>query len=164
MVAIAGYLLFRPDKLFVDDPVDESLEGAFRTTAALVPPTTATPEASIGSTAPVTGPVALAAGRFEGLQHQAAGTATLYEQAGDFLLRFEDDTDIQNGPDLYVWLLAADTYEGGAPAVYLDLGKLKGNLGGQNYQLPQEFDPEVHRTVLIWCLRFRVPFAAASLE
>ena len=79
------------------------------------------------------------------------------------MLRFEDDTDIQNGPDLYVWVLPSDSYEGGIPDQYLDLGTLTGNVGGQNYQLPEGFDPEVHRTVLIWCLRFAVPFAAAPL-
>jgi hypothetical protein len=80
------------------------------------------------------------------------------------VLRFEDDTDIQNGPDLYVWLLAGDSYESGTPDEYIDLGLLEGTVGGQNYVLPDEFDPEIHRTVLIWCLRFAVPFAAAPLE
>jgi hypothetical protein len=70
---------------------------------------------------------------------------------------------IQNGPDLYVWLLAADSYDGGTPVDYIDLGTLKGTVGGQNYALPEEFDPAVHRTVLVWCLRFSVPFAAAPL-
>ena len=80
------------------------------------------------------------------------------------MLRFEDDTDIQNGPDLYVWLLPSTSYEGGTPAEYIDLGFLQGTVGGQNYDLPDEFDPDVHRTVLIWCLRFAVPFATAPLS
>jgi hypothetical protein len=50
------------------------------------------------------------------------------------------------------------------PDEYLDLGTLTGNVGSQNYELPELFDPEVHRTVLIWCLRFSVPFAAAPLN
>ena len=54
-------------------------------------------------------------------------------------------------------------YVGGTPGSYLDLGKLKGNVGGQNYELPPEFDPSVHRAILIWCLRFAVPFAVAPL-
>jgi hypothetical protein len=102
-------------------------------------------------------------GGFFGIDHAAEGTATVYEQDGRFVLRFEDDTDIQNGPDLHVWFLASDEYEGGSPDEFLDLGKIKGNVGGQNYELPAAFDPEVHRFVLIWCLRFRVPFAAAPL-
>lgn len=79
------------------------------------------------------------------------------------MLRFEDDTDIQNGPDLYIWLLADDDYSDGEPSEYIDLGKIKGNVGGQNYELPDRFDPDIHKFVLVWCLRFAVPFAAAPL-
>jgi hypothetical protein len=140
LAAVAGlFLLFRPDKLFADDPVSESFEGA------ILSATTST-------------------GSFTGINHSASGTATIYKQNGAYVLRFEDDTDIQNGPDLYVWLLATDSYTGRAPTEYIDLGKLKGNVGGQNYQLPDGFDPSLHRAVLIWCLRFGVPFAGAPLN
>lgn len=179
VVAVVGFLLFRPDKLFVDDAVDESLEQAFAAPTANpaspqappdTAPTTAAPDpmdegatrAPRATTMPPE-PVAQATGSFYGIDHSAEGTATVYEQAGRFVLRFEDDTDIQNGPDLYVWVLADDDYDGGTPADFLDLGRIKGNVGGQNYELPDDFDPDVHRLVLIWCLRFRVPFAAAPL-
>ena len=105
--------------------------------------------------------MAVASGSFFGIDHAAEGTATIYSRDGDYVLRFEDDTDIQNGPDLYVWVTADTDWE--TPGEYLDLGKLKGNVGGQNYPLPEGFDPDVHRNVLIWCLRFAVPFAAAEL-
>ncbi len=184
VAAVVAFLLFRPDKLFVDDVVDESLEEAFAAPADAdpAPPsaetTTTTPTATTGpdttapSTTPVTeattttapsGPVALATGAFYGIDHSASGTATIYEQDGRHVLRFEEDTDIQNGPDLYVWVLADDDFGGAITVDYIDLGKLKGSIGGQNYELPPEFDPAVHRAVLIWCLRFRVPFAAAPL-
>ena len=109
------------------------------------------------------GPVEVTTGSFYGIDHSAEGTATVYEQDGRYVLRFEDDTDIQNGPDLFVWILPTEDYEGGTPPDYLDLGKIKGNVGGQNYELPPEFDPDVHRTVMVWCLRFATPFAAAPL-
>lgn len=175
-LAVVGFLLFRPDKLFVDDTVSESLgEGFASTTTAASTTTTTTPvttattsgepveEETTATTAATLEPVALGSGGFYGIDHRASGTATVYEQEGEFVLRFEDDTDIQNGPDLYVWLLPANSYESGTPPEYIDLGKLKGNIGGQNYPLPDEYDPEVHRFVLIWCLRFAVPFAAAPL-
>ena len=185
VVLIVGFLLFRPDKLFVDDVVEESLADAFATpaagdqsTPAPTTTTTAAPQttAASGATeeppsttttttaAPVpSGPVAVTTGGFYGIDHSAEGTATVYEQDGRYVLRFEDDTDIQNGPDLFVWVLPADDYEGGDPAEYIDLGKIKGNVGGQNYELPADFDPTEYRSVLIWCLRFGVPFAAAPL-
>jgi hypothetical protein len=193
VAAMVAFLLFRPDKLFVDDVVDEGLEEAFAapTTGQVesgpsttVAPTTTQPSSSTTTAEPSTtpppepppttlppqpppttlppGPVLEASGDLFGIDHTAAGTASLYQQDGQWVLRFEDDTDIENGPDLYVWLVGdTDWYE---PGDYLDLGKLKGNVGGQNYPLPPEFDPEEHRHVLIWCLRFTVPFAAAELR
>jgi hypothetical protein len=167
-IAVAAFLLFRPDTLFTDVETTESLEEAFATTsttsaaattAGTAPSTTARPT----TTTQPAGPVAIQTGQLFGIDHNAAGTATIYEQDGTYVLRFEEDTDIQNGPDLYVWLLPGTEYEGGTPAEYIDLGTLKGTVGSQNYELPPEYDPETHRVVLIWCLRFTVPFAAAPL-
>ncbi|MGH8951122.1 MAG: DM13 domain-containing protein [Acidimicrobiia bacterium] len=177
VVAVVGLLLFRPDTLFTKVESDEELEEAFdetTTTEATVgqatttrnadPSSTTTTEVATASTTTITaGPVQVATGRWTGIDHSADGTASIYEQDGAYVLRFEDDTDIQNGPDLYVWLLPAGSYEGGNPAEYIDLGTLKGTVGGQNYKLPPEFDPAIHRAVLIWCLRFAVPFATAPL-
>lgn len=184
LVLIVGFLLFRPDKLFVDDVVDESLTDAFAVVAADEEPTPATTTTTTTTTAPTdaeapaaqetpapttttapepAGPTALSSGAFYGIDHSAEGTATIYELDGRFVLRFEDDTDIQNGPDLYVWVLPSEDYEGGTPDEYVDLGKIKGNVGGQNYELPADFDPAEYRSVLIWCLRFNTPFAAAPL-
>ncbi len=178
-LALVAFLLFRPDKLFVDDVVDESLADAFTTTsttlvsnapenpATTTGPTNDTPtsgEVSTTTTQPAASePEAIATGSWVGIDHSAVGTATVYEFDGEYILRFEDDTDIQNGPDLYVWVLPGTEFTGAIPDEYLDLGKIKGNVGGQNYELPDSFDPEVHGTVLVWCLRFSVPFAAASL-
>jgi hypothetical protein len=175
VVLVVAFLLFRPDKLFVDDVVDESLEEAFTTTTATTeaPITTTTaPGAEATSDPqptttteppPPAGPVAVTSGSFYGIDHSAEGTATVYEQDGRYVLRFEDDTDIQNGPDLWVYVLPTEDYPDDLPGEYIDLGKIKGNVGGQNYELPPEFDPELHRSVLVWCLRFAVPFAAAPL-
>ncbi len=171
VVAVVGgvvaFWAFRPDTLFVDDRVDEQLDEAFADptpVAALAEdePATATPSTVSPDTTPAA-PTAVASGTFRGIDHRAAGTATVYERDGTFVLRLEDDTDIQNGPDLYVWLLPAADYQGGTPTDFIDLGRLKGNVGGQNYDLPEGFDPDGPLTVLIWCRRFAVPFAAAPL-
>jgi len=174
-VLVVGLLLFRPDTLFTEVQADESLEEAFASTTTVATTQPAAPiTTSTAGTAPSTsaaaattsspsGPAQLTTGQFSGIDHSAVGTATVYEQDGDHVLRFEDDTYIQNGPDLYVWLLPATSYDGVTPEDYIDLGTLKGTVGGQNYDLPPEFDPAIHRAVLIWCLRFAVPFAAAPL-
>jgi hypothetical protein len=162
-----AFLLFRPDTLFTEVEADESLDEAFTSTSEPGTTTSTTVASTAVGTPPsttVSGPLRLTVGQFTGIDHDASGTAGVYEQEGEFVLRFEDDTQIQNGPDLYVWLLAADEFDGGNPTDYLDLGTLKGTVGGQNYDLPPEFDPEIHRAVLIWCLRFAVPFAIAPLN
>ena len=175
---VLAFLAFRPDKLFVDDAVDESLSDAF-VTESIVTTTTTTKEAPTSTVAsatttaptvtpsttqpPPSEPTVVVDGEFFGIDHSAEGTATVYEQDGKYVLRFEDDTDIQNGPDLFVWVLESGDYESGTPPAYIDLGKIKGNVGGQNYELPPEYDPDLHQFVLIWCLRFATPFAAAPL-
>lgn len=168
VVAVVGFLLFRPDTLLTDVRVDESLEEAFvvATTEATVAEsaTTAANSPTTSEAVPTAEPRRLVTGQFVGVDHSAAGTVSVYQRDGKYVLRFEDGTDIQNGPDLYVWVLPSNSYEGGIPAEYLDLGTLTGNVGAQNYDLPEGFDPEVHRTILIWCLRFAVPFATASLS
>ena len=172
-VTVVGFLLFRPDTLFTEVEVDESLDEAFVTTTTVEPagstsitnqePATTVTETSTTPTEASTEPVEVSIGQFSGIDHSAEGTAGVYEQDGRYVLRFEDDTNIQNGPDLYVWVLPTGSYEGGTPTEYIDLGTLKGTIGGQNYVLPEGFDPQLHRSVLIWCLRFAVPFASAPL-
>jgi hypothetical protein len=81
-------------------------------------------------------------------------------------LRFEDfATD--NGPDLNVYLTTADADadagEFGVSGQFVDLGDLKGNIGEQNYEIPSDVDLEEFDTVVIWCVRFGVAFAAADL-
>jgi len=166
VVTVVGFLLFRPETLFTAVEADETLDEAFATTttAALVgTPSTTTDQPVTTVQGATTEPLQISTGQFIGIDHSAEGTAGVYEQDGRYVLRFEDDTNIQNGPDLYVWVLPAGSYEGGVPSDYIDLGTLKGTIGGQNYELPEGFDPQLHRSVLIWCLRFTVPFATAPL-
>jgi hypothetical protein len=58
-----------------------------------------------------------------------------------------------------VYLAKAPDLEGG----FHDLGRLKGNEGNQNYNVPSEADPEKYRVVVIWCRAFSVPFGYAEL-
>ncbi len=171
-LALVAFLLFRPDTLFTEVETRESLEEAFTPTSGIdastgtttmTPPTTEPSTIGTTTTTRPDEPTAIRSGQLFGIDHSAQGTATVYVEGEESVLRFEDDTDIQNGPDLYVWLLADAEYSGGTPTEYIDLGTLKGTVGSQNYQLPLEYDPAVHQAVLIWCRRFAVPFAAAPL-
>ena len=70
--------------------------------------------------------------------HQGQGSATIFRGAdGGLLLRLADDFRVTNGPDLFVWLVrhpgptnSADVRQ----SEYIELGRLKGNIGDQNYQ------------------------------
>jgi len=121
------------------------------------------PDAGVDES-PANAPVALLAGTFASRDHQTSGRATVYRLPdGSLTLRFEDlATD--NGPDLFVYLdqdpgdAPADAYDDGT-----DLGRLKGNLGNQNYDVPPDTDLDALRTVVIWCDRFASPFGTVEL-
>lgn len=46
----------------------------------------------------------------------------------------------------------------------MDLGKLKGNIGNQNYTIPDEVDIGIQNRVTIWCKPFNVIFSVAVLQ
>jgi len=91
--------------------------------------------------------------------HNAEGVAKVITlQDGNRVLRLED-LRATNGPDLYVYLAT----EKGA-SDFVDLGRLKGNIGNQNYNIPQGTDITKYNTVLIWCKTFSVLFGNAKLS
>jgi len=113
---------------------------------------------------PPSGPVLLGAGQFVGLAgHSGTGDAGLFENPdGSLLLRFEN-FDIQNGPDLEVYLVpGADQTSLSEGSIHL--GALKGNVGDQNYELPPgtELAPGEY-TALVWCEAFSVEFVGATI-
>ena len=102
------------------------------------------------------------AGTFVGVNdgiHSAEGQAKLI-QLGDGInfLRLEDFRST-NGPDLYVYL---STDKSASDIV--NLGRLKGNVGDQNYEIPDGTDLSKYTTVLIWCQAFSVLFGSAELQ
>ena len=106
-------------------------------------------------------------GSFYDIAHEGMGTASIYELAdGSRILRFED-FEVLNGPDLHVYLAPLspipDTV-GVELEGAVDLGELKGNIGDQNYVLPPDLDLDSFVSVVIWCVPFRVPFNAATLN
>jgi hypothetical protein len=48
-------------------------------------------------------------------------------------------------------------------AGYIDLGALKGNIGDQNYVVPDDINLANYGSVVIWCRRFSVNFGSAQL-
>lgn len=105
-------------------------------------------------------------GEFYDLAHHGEGSASVYSFSdGSRVLRFEN-FQVLNGPDLHVYLAAQDPVPntvGQELIGYVDLGALKGNIGDQNYDIPEGVDLADYPSVVIWCVPFRVPFSAASL-
>lgn len=94
--------------------------------------------------------------------HRGSGTATVFTLPdGKRVLRFEDFT-VTNGPALSVYLVR--DADGNVDSGYLDLGKLKGNKGNQNYDIPADIDLSAYKSVVIWCVPFKVTFATAALQ
>ena len=160
---VFGMLWFTPWRLFTDDAVDEAL-----------PPAT-TPMEMVVEGEPTEGEPSASSPRFEvivdgeflSLEHESRGTARVLEDAGGKrFLRFED-FETSNGPDLLVYLSAKspagpDDWHG-YDADFVDLGPLKGNVGNQNYEIPDGVDLGKYSTAVVWCRRFEVGFAAANL-
>lgn len=153
VVVAGGWYAFRPDRLFTT------------TTVAEAAPVVATPDAPIASTAPGATP-SLGSGRFHSNAHETVGIAELLDVgAGRRVLRLTDFRT-SNGPDVRVVLVAADDVTDNATAVragYVELGRLKGTQGDQNYDVPASIDLSKYRTVTIWCERFDVNFGSAPL-
>jgi Electron transfer DM13 len=149
-LAIAWYA-FRPELLFINKTVNEGLPTAGLTTMAM----------SKG-----TEPMVLGKGDFRGLAHETKGLAAVYQLPdGKRLLRLSN-FETSNGPDVHVYLVAAEVAKDNATvkqAGFIDLGSLKGNKGDQNYEVPADADLNKYKSVSIWCARFGVNFGAATL-
>jgi hypothetical protein len=116
-----------------------------------------------------TGAKTLSTGTFHGKVHKTSGRATVYQQKDGTLLLRLTDFKTSNGPDVHVILVA--TKDATDDANFLkshtervELGKLKGNEGDQNYSIPAGTDLSKFQTVSIYCERFDANFGAAPLE
>jgi hypothetical protein len=153
IAGVVGWYLFRPERLFINQTVNESFAAA--------------PPAAAGAPAAETTPVLLAGGQFHGVHHETMGRATLYRLPdGKRVLRFTEFAT-SNGPDVRIYLVAAadaNDNETVTKAGFVELGPMKGNQGDQNYDVPDNVDLAKYRAVTVWCKRFGVNFATAPLS
>jgi hypothetical protein len=153
VVLVAAWGLFRPELLFVNKSVNESFPAATSSapTASSTDSTPSTPELS---------------GQFHTVLHDTKGTASIFKlQNGQRVLRLTDFMT-SNGPDVRVLLVAAadaSSSDAVTAAGSVELGKLKGNTGDQNYDIPAGLDLAKYRAVTIWCHRFNANFGTAPL-
>ena len=181
VVAVAGWLGL---PLFVDTIVEEDFpmaetaevpQGMTRTEIEDTMAVIAKMDAPMATPEPMTKEmaepetVALKSGDFRDADsfHKGEGKATIYRLAdGTRVLRLES-FKVTNGPDLRVILTPNADPQGRSDVTaqgYVELGKLKGNIGNQNYPLPDEVDADSINAVVIYCKPFHVLFSVASLN
>jgi hypothetical protein len=105
----------------------------------------------------------LARGSFEPVAHSVTGMATTIRTAGGRNVLTLTNFEVDNGPDLRVYLVAGPASDESEVEDIEDLGALKGNKGDQQYELPRELDLDRYSTVVVWCRAFSVSFARAPL-
>ena len=148
----------------VTDEMNDVMES--ENIAVEVPATEPMPE-TVDAAAEAGTVVTLVEGSFVDRSHPGTGVAkVLNDGTEQRFLRF-DPFETDNGPDLFVYLTragaAADAAEFGVDGDFVNLGRLKGNVGEQNYEIPVDVDLADFGTVVVWCDRFSVAFTAADL-
>ena len=135
IIAVIGWWLASP--LFINKIVDEQLPGT---------------DDALGQDAELQGFFA-DADSF----HKTSGIAKVIIINEKKFLSLEN-FETTNGPDLYVYLARDKEAED-----FINLGRLKGNKGNQNYEIPENVDINSYSDVLIWCKAFSVLFGSAKL-
>ena len=188
VIAFLGVAWFLASPLFIDRAVDEDLtlfladgspnmatlnrlpeEELQGMRSEIMSAAAGMADQSVTDAMPDDSPELVASGRFKDADaiHKGSGDALLYRLPdGRHLLRFENFRTT-NGPDLVVYL-ASHAAPAGADDVtgsdFVSLGKLKGNVGNQNYLIPANVDVSAYRSAVIWCELFGVLFSPATLE
>ena len=141
---VLGWYWFRPERLFVNRPINEAFPTSNESSAQI-----------------------LESGTFHNGTHPTEGIATIYRiENGGRVLRFTHFRT-SNGPDVHIYMVAAEDATDDASvqnSAFVDLGVIKGNIGDQNYTLDSDLDLAKYRTVSVWCKRFSKNFGAAPLK
>ena len=155
LVLAAVVIYFQPQKLFINYRVEDAAPAA--TVGATPAAATSTPR--------VASETVLVRTNLQSLEHQSSGDVLLIQLPGGKRIVRLENLVTSNGPDLRVYLSAAPASSDwhGYDRDYVDLGALKGNLGNQNYPVPDGLNLAQYRSLVIWCRRFTVGFAVAPL-
>jgi hypothetical protein len=161
LAGAAGVAWFQPQKLLINQRVDEALP-------VVATPTSGVLDTSLsrsGTRPSGLEPTVLSTSLFRSLGHATSGRAVALELAdGRRFLRLVN-LRTSNGPDLFVYLSRAavdaprDTFDDD----YVNLGRLRANQGNQNYAITVGVALDRYQSVVIWCRRFTYAFGAAAL-
>jgi len=100
-------------------------------------------------------------------QHRVSGEAVITKgDDGKYRLDIADFVS-DAGPDLYFIVSTAkeptkDTHI--RQSEWVIVAPRKSLTGDQSYDLPAEYDPDVHQSIGLWCRQYSVMFGAAALD
>lgn len=152
IIAIVSYWLISP--IFIDKKVDEKLEDIINISSSSLSQKD-TPSSLLATSSDI-----IYEGIFNGLDgHNAQGKVIIVKIDGKQYLRLNDDFRVTNGPDLFIHFGKEGVYDPSAK-----VAQLKGNIGGQNYEISSEINPDDYNEVWIWCRAFSVAFGKAVLK
>lgn len=163
LLIVAGSLAFAA---LVDDEADDEVAQQLVTDLAATEgdDTGEAPDEGDEASEPATpaGPVRLGTGTFQGLDnHAGRGTVSLVEQPDGSQVVLFEDFEVERGPDYHVYLVAGqDVFDASAG---VSVGALQGNVGDQQYPVPDELVGEQPLTVLIWCRAFDTNIAGTTV-
>lgn len=148
------------------EQVDEAMEDAFEDAMGVM----AMKEIQTIEEVPVTSNSSafISSGTFEDVAHHGSGNVQLLHirKTDQSIVRIEN-LDVLNGPDLRVLLSKnKDIRSHKDLGEYIELGRLKGNKGNQNYAFTLDADTNLseYQSVIIYCKPFKVVFASANLS
>ena len=164
VVTAAVATLYLSSSTVLDNEVSETVATADPAPMVAASPMTAEAEETASTRPARPRNVLQRSGRFSGVRHPARGQAQVIRlsRGGRVLTLTGFRTD--NGPDLRVYLVAGDPRSEEQVSDFVDLGALKGNVGDQQYRLPDDVDTGRYDTVVVWCRAFSVLFGRAPLR
>ncbi len=110
------------------------------------------------------------AGKVVAMGHAARGRGAVVRRTGGArFVTLSRGFRIDPGPNVRVYLVAGrvrkdSDVKTGKRKNYVDLGKLKGSKGNQQYRIPKGVNVAKYRTVVFWCVPFTQTMARVDLK
>ncbi|MGK0741467.1 DM13 domain-containing protein [Leucobacter sp. Z1108] len=168
---VVGLVLFKPWLLFIEVEVNDTLplttSERERSDSPQEAESNAAPESPRDAPQPAT---VLSRGESTSHEHVTSGLAQIVELPDGSRQLLLENLRTSNGPDVHVWLSSGPVVPGtdgwftAGQYDFIDLGLIKGNIGNQLYDIPDDVNLDAFLTVDSWCAQFSVSFGAASLS
>ncbi len=104
---------------------------------------------------------------FYNVDKTGKGTVTVYQlPTGETALRFSDDFEVLNDPDLVVWLSEVPNPKTSAEIVngpHTQISALKSTRGAQNYVVPLNVPTSKIKSIALYCVPVPAVYIAAAL-